>query len=71
MYVAGPMPARCSRVLTAAFLLAAGTLLPGSAAAQVHPGGRWLTLETAHFHVHVRAEDRALGYEAAAEAETA
>ena len=30
-----------------------------------------VTLETAHFHVHVRVENRALGVEAAADAETA
>jgi hypothetical protein len=59
----------CLRALTAAVLLAAGVLCPGVAAAQVHPGGRWITLETAHFHVHVRAEDRALGLGAAAYAE--
>ncbi len=44
-------------------------LVPAAAAAQAHPGGRWLTLETRHFHVHVRAEDRPLGLAAAAEAE--
>ncbi len=51
--------------------LAAVLLWPAAAAAQVHPGGRWLTLETAHFRVHVRAETEALGRAAAAEAETA
>jgi len=61
---------RCPRVLTAAVLIAAGVLCPGAAAAQVHPAGRWLTLETAHFRVHVRAEDRTLGIEAAADAES-
>ena len=52
-----------------ALCLAAGC--PGAVAAQVHPGGNWLTLETAHFRVHVRAETRALGLEAARDAETA
>jgi hypothetical protein len=56
------------RRLACALCLAA--LCPGAAPAQVHPGGRWLTLETAHFRVHVRVQDRALGVQAAGEAET-
>ena len=54
-----------------AFALCLAACCPGAAVAQVHPGGRWLTLETAHFRVHVRAGTKALGVEAAADAETA
>ncbi len=39
--------------------------------AQTHPGGRWWTLETAHFRVHVRPSQRELGARAAGEAEAA
>jgi hypothetical protein len=39
--------------------------------AQAHPGGRWSTLETVHFRVHVRPEQESLGVRAAAEAEAA
>ena len=56
---------RPAAALAAALLLA----LPGPLRAQPHPGGRWVTLETAHFHVHVRADDLALGRRAAAGAE--
>jgi hypothetical protein len=45
-------------------------LAPSSLPGQVHPGGRWWTLETAHFRVHVRPEQRELGRRAAAEAES-
>jgi hypothetical protein len=55
------------RLAAIALLLVAAR--PVAAAAQVHPGGRWLTLNTAHFRVHVRTENRALGMEAAAQAE--
>ena len=44
---------------------------PALARAQVNPSGRWLTLETAHFHLHVRADQRAEGLRAAAIAEAA
>jgi hypothetical protein len=40
-------------------------------AAQAHPGGRWSTLETTHFRVHVRPAQESLGVRAAAEAEAA
>ena len=40
-------------------------------AAQAHPGGRWSTLETVHFRVHVRPEQESLGVRAAVEAEAA
>ena len=67
-------PARSGRATRAAARAALLALclaaVPAAAAAQVDPGGRWLTLETAHFRVHVRAEDRPLGLVAAAEAET-
>ena len=43
---------------------------PGAARAQ-HPGGRWWTMETRHFRVHVRADQRELGTRAAGEAEAA
>ncbi len=43
---------------------------PGAARAQ-HPGGRWWTMETRHFRVHVRADQRELGARAAGEAEAA
>jgi hypothetical protein len=46
-------------------------LAAGRAWAQANPSGRWLTVETAHFHVHVRAEQRAEGLRAAAIAEGA
>jgi len=45
--------------------------VPALARAQADPSGRWLTLETAHFHLHVRAEQRAEGVRAAAFAEDA
>ena len=40
-------------------------------AAQAHPGGRWITLETRHFRVHVRPAYETLGVRAAGEAEAA
>jgi hypothetical protein len=43
---------------------------PGAARAQ-HPGGRWWTMETRHFRVHVRVDQRELGARAAGEAEAA
>ena len=39
--------------------------------AQAHPGGRWSTLETPHFRVHVRPAQDSLGVRVAAEAEAA
>ena len=63
------MLARFPAVLVTAFLLLAAT--PRVTRAQPDPSGRWLTIETAHFRVHVRAETRALGLEAAADAEAA
>ena len=55
------------RLVAGALFLIAVRPLP--APAQVDPGGHWLTLNTAHFRVHVREENRALGVEAAAQAE--
>jgi len=63
--------ATSATALRMAWALCLAACVPGAALAQVHPGGRWLTLETAHFRVHVRAEIEALGVEAAADAETA
>jgi hypothetical protein len=54
----------------AAFALCLACAGPGMLRAQPNPGGRWLTLETAHFHVHVRAEAREVGRAAAAVAES-
>ncbi len=54
----------------AALLVALLAARAGALRAQADPGGRWLTLETRHFHVHVRVEDRGLGVRAAAVAET-
>jgi hypothetical protein len=51
--------------------LAVLACLPGLARAQASPSGRWMTLETAHFHVHVRADARVYGRHAAAVAESA
>lgn len=55
-------------------LLVAGGLAAGAAPralAQAHPGGRWLTLRTTHFRVHVRPEQESLGVRVAGEAEGA
>jgi len=55
-------------------LLIAGGLAAGAAPrtlAQGHPGGRWLTLRTTHFRVHVRPEQESLGVRVAGEAEGA
>ena len=60
---------RRARRLAAAVVLALTAALP--AAAQVHPGGRWLTLETTHFRIHVRPAQESLGVRAAGEAERA
>jgi hypothetical protein len=53
-----------------AALLITLALAPRSLPGQTHPGGRWWTLETAHFRVHVRPEQRELGRRAALEAES-
>src|SRR5438105_8736480 len=53
-------------------VLAALTALPPyRLTAQVDPTGRWRTLRTEHFNVHVRDEYAALGPRAAGEAEAA
>jgi len=46
-------------------------LPPYSLSAQVDPTGHWITLETAHFDVHTRAEYRDVALRAAGEAEEA
>jgi hypothetical protein len=68
VYVAAPVK---RRPLKAVFALVPLLCLAPPAPAQVHPGGRWWTLETEHFRVHVRAQHRELGLLAAAEAEAA
>lgn len=55
----------------AALLVVVAALLPAAAAAQADPTGRWTTLETAHFRVHVRPDEAALGVRVAGEAEAA
>jgi hypothetical protein len=65
-----------SRTLRTLFTYASCAALLAAAAAdalcaQAHPGGRWSTLETPHFRVHVRPEQESLGVRAAAEAEAA
>ncbi|MDP3772838.1 MAG: hypothetical protein Q8Q85_01070 [Gemmatimonadales bacterium] len=55
----------------AAFRVMLALALPCALSAQAHPGGRWWTLETAHFRVHVRPDQRELGRRAAGEAEAA
>ena len=55
-------------------LLVAGGFAAGAAPralAQTHPGGRWLTLRTAHFRVHVRPAQESLAVRVAGEAESA
>lgn len=61
------------RALLAAIVAAAGlaTTVTARGSAQTHPGGRWLTLETAHFRVHVRPAQESLGVRVAGEAEGA
>lgn len=54
-----------------AVLIAVVVGSPVALCGQTHPGGRWWTLETAHFRVHVRPDQRALGARAAGEAEAA
>lgn len=69
VYVAARMARPRLRLLPAAFSLLL-VAAPGVAHAQ-HPGGRWWTMQTRHFRVHVRAEQRELGARAAGEAEAA
>lgn len=59
------------RLRGAALGLTLALALPRGLSAQAHPGGRWWTLETAHFRVHVRPDQRDLGARAAGEAEAA
>jgi hypothetical protein len=51
--------------------MALAALSPARAPAQADPTGRWMTLETAHFRVHVRPAEEALGVRVAGEAEAA
>ncbi len=44
---------------------------PARAGAQADPTGRWMTLETAHFRIHVRPAEEGLGERVAGEAEEA
>jgi hypothetical protein len=66
----GAVTRRLRGVMAAAGVVLLATA-PAHARAQANPSGRWLTLETAHFHVHVRADQRAEGLRAAAIAEAA
>jgi len=60
------------RRLAASCLAAALTLASAPRLdAQAHPGGRWATLETRHFRVHVRPAQESLGVRVAGEAEAA
>jgi hypothetical protein len=73
---AGSLTARASRAArrgaaSAALLTALAALSPARAPAQADPTGRWMTLETAHFRVHVRPAEEALGVRVAGEAEAA
>lgn len=62
---------RRARGAVAAGALLLLTSLPGILQAQANPAGRWITLETAHLNLHVRAEQRAEGLRAARIAEAA
>jgi hypothetical protein len=55
----------------AALLMALAGSSPARARAQADPTGRWMTLETAHFRIHVRPTEEALGERVAGEAEEA
>ena len=59
------------RGAAAALAVACALLAPPRAFAQADPSGRWMTLETAHFRVHVRPAQDSLGVRVAGEAEAA
>jgi hypothetical protein len=67
---AGPLTARAARAAGGVFALLV-LLAPPRAAAQTDPAGRWITLRTAHFRVHVRPAQERLGERVAGEAEAA
>ena len=62
-----------ARPVAAALALAAALAMraPAPAVAQADPTGRWTTLETTHFRVHVRRGEESLGERVAGEAEEA
>jgi hypothetical protein len=64
-------PAARRGIAGAALLVALAALAPARAPAQADPTGRWMTLETAHFRIHVRPAEEALGARVAGEAEAA